>query len=51
MRQKRLDFAYHIIRCVDTVTLLDCDEVIEIINRALNGEFDSELAWRSPYLK
>lgn len=37
---QRLQFADEIIRRIDTVTLLTCEEVTEIRRRALSGEFD-----------
>lgn len=36
----RLAIAEEIVRRVDTVTLLKCEEVTEIRHRALAGEFD-----------
>lgn len=39
-RQQRLEIANEIIRRVDTVTLCTCEEVTDITERALNGEFD-----------
>lgn len=39
----RLQMAEAIVRCVDTVTLLRCDEVEDIRRRALAGEFDNDL--------
>ena len=51
LSQKRRDYASHIIACADTVTLLRPDEVDDIYARAMTGEFDEDLNWRSPYLK
>ncbi len=39
-RQRRLCIAEEIIRRVDTVTLMTCEEVEDIRKRALAGEFD-----------
>lgn len=41
--EKRLKYAMHLVSCADTVTLLKCEEVRAIIDRALSGEFDSDI--------
>jgi hypothetical protein len=40
LQQVRIEKANEIIRRIDTVTLLRCEEVDDLINRALAGEFD-----------
>lgn len=43
-RLKRMQIADEIVRRADTVTLLTCDEVARIRERALAGEFDDVFA-------
>lgn len=40
--RQRLQLADEIVRRVDTVTLLKCEEVTDIRMRSLAGEFDQE---------
>lgn len=51
LRDKRREYADHLVACCDTVTLLRCDEVAAIHARAVAGEFDADLNWRSPHLR
>lgn len=48
LQQKREMFAWNTIRSIDTVTLLRCEEVTDILARARRGEFDSDLANQPP---
>ena len=43
INQKRLDYAFELVRCADTVTLTTCAEVKAIVERALSGEFDADI--------
>ncbi len=38
---QRIDIADEIVKRIDTVTLLRCEEVTDIRQRAISGEFDS----------
>jgi hypothetical protein len=40
---RRIAYADEIVRRADTVTLLRCDEVVDLRRRALTGEFDERL--------
>ncbi|HET9304854.1 MAG TPA: hypothetical protein VFO46_02395 [Candidatus Sulfotelmatobacter sp.] len=48
---RQLQYAAHMVACADTVTLLKPEEVENIYRRALSGEFNDELDWRSLYRK
>ncbi len=50
LQKQRRDYVEHLIECADTVTLLRGDEIADLHRRADAGEFDGELAWRSPFL-
>ena len=43
---RRVSYAHHLASCADTVTLLTCDEVDDLVKRARNGEFDGEFEKR-----
>jgi hypothetical protein len=41
--RQRFLYATYLVQCADTVTLLTCEEVMAVIERALAGEFDSDI--------
>lgn len=43
MRERRINYAFYLASMADTVTILACDEVQALIDRALAGEFDDDL--------
>jgi hypothetical protein len=51
LEDRRREFAEHIVRCADTVSLLRPGEVEDIYQRAAAGEFDADLDWRLPHLE
>lgn len=51
LTKRRSEYAAHLVRYADTVSLLRPAEVNEIHKRAAAGEFDADLDWRSPHLK
>jgi hypothetical protein len=44
LRERRLRYAEELIARADTVTLLTCEEVTAVRERAMAGEFDGDLA-------
>lgn len=50
LTERRKAFADHITACCDTVSIMRVEEVEYIRQRALAGEFDADLDWRSPHL-
>lgn len=45
--RERLEHAVWVVSCVDTVTLMTCEEVESVRARALAGEFDEWIRSRS----